>query len=255
MNETLFQKKSIELVGLTYSTSSLSSGILFNDILETNMSASTTTTASFVRVSNSNSASVNKQIVADNMALFESQNSDSKEIIDFLLANGLESTGAYKRGFMGSLQKALTNYGHLSVGQIGALRKIMKERANQKPIVENTKSVFIGKVKDSVKFEVSLDRKIRKYLDAPQFAGDNCIRNYFLMSDSAGNRICYSGSSSRMAGMEEGKLYSFEAEVKDHFTRGSEKQTYIKAATATPKSIAKFDGRKTKGRKSSKTAK
>jgi len=206
----------------------------------------TTATTTFARTSTANSAADNMAIIKSNRSIWESQNVDSKVLVEILESQGRDSVGNYKRGFMGSLLQFLSSYGHLSEKQTAALRKIANEKNSQKEIVANTKSKHLGKKGDALQLEVSLDRKIKKYLDAPAFAGDNMVRHYFIMSDKAGNRVVYSGTSSRMSSMEEGKLYSLEVVVKDHYERDGEKQTYVFAAKTQPKAISKFSVKRTR---------
>ena len=214
--------------------------------------ATTTAAVTFARTSTSNSLAENKKIVAANASLFEKQNSDAAELLKFLEENGRDSQGSLKQGFMGSLLDYVTKYGYLSEKQTASLRKIAQERSTQKELVSNSKSKFLGKVGETLKMELVLDRKIKKFNPNPKFGWD-AVRFFYIMSDSQGNRVVYSGTSSRMARMEEGKIYSMEAVVKDHYSRSDENQTYIAAPAASPKEIAKFDGRK-RSRKTTKKA-
>ena len=101
---------------------------------------------------------------------------------------------------MGSLLKFYDDYGYLSEKQTASLRKIAQERSTQKELVSNSKSKFLGKVGETLKMELVLDRKIKKFNPNPKFGWD-AVRHFYIMSDSQGNRVVYSGTSSRMARM------------------------------------------------------
>jgi len=204
-----------------------------------------TTTATFGRVSNTNTTAENTEIILANKAIWDSQNSDNKELVALLESQGRDSQGQYKRGFMGSLLQYISSYGYLSEKQTASLRKIAEQNSSQKEIVSNTKSKALGKRGDEVTLELMLDRKIKQYNENPRFGWD-AIRHYSIMSDKSGNRVVYSGNSSKMLSLEEGKIYSMTVVIKDHLDRNGEKQTYVFAPKANPKAISKFSAKRTR---------
>ena len=205
----------------------------------------TTATTTFARVENSNSAAKNTEIVLANKAIWDSMNPDHKELVALLESQGRDSQGQFKRGFMGSLLQYISSYGYLSEKQTASLRKIAEQNGNQKEIVSNTKSKALGKKNDEVTLELVVDRQIKKYNDNPKFGWD-AVKYFTIMSDKSGNRVVYSGSSSKMTSLQEGKIYSMTVVIKDHLDREGEKQTYVFAPKAAPKKLTKFSVKRTR---------
>ena len=205
----------------------------------------TTATTTFARVENSNSAAKNTEIVLANKAIWDSMNPDHKELVALLESQGRDSQGQFKRGFMGSLLQYISSYGYLSEKQTASLRKIAEQNGNQKEIVSNTKSKALGKKNDEVTLELVVDRQIKKYNDNPKFGWD-AVKYFTIMSDKSGNRVVYSGSSSKMTSLQEGKIYSMTVVIKDHLNREGEQQTYVFAPKSAPKKLTKFSVKRTR---------
>jgi len=205
----------------------------------------TSTTTAFGRISNNNSAKANAEIILANKALWDSQNADNKALVELLESQGRDSQGQFKRGFMGSLLQYISSYGYLSEKQTAALRKIAETNKSQKEIVSNTKSKALGNKNDEVTLELVVDRQIKKYNDNPKFGWD-AVKYFTIMSDKSGNRVVYSGSSSKMTSLQEGTIYSMTVVIKDHLDREGEKQTYVFAPKAAPKKLTKFSVKRTR---------
>ena len=186
----------------------------------------TTSTASFTKLSYSNSVSENEKIRQENLLIWSEINEDFSEISQWLEANGFDSTGSEKRGFVGSVASQLRKNGFLSDKQTSAVRNVISQNGERKEITENASSKHLGKVGDALKMALKIDRKLKVFVQNTRY-NPSGVLYINLMSDSQGNRVVYQGSANSVLSQTEDSIVEFELKVKDHRVREGIAQTIV----------------------------
>lgn len=121
--------------------------------------------------------------------------------------------------YMYNLKTACSNdyINHKLIGIVAALMITYKKHLEkQKPVIDTSKSQFIGNINDKIEFVATVKRSV-SFESAWGFG----YFNTFV--DANGNVLVWKTSS----GLEEGKTYNIKGTVKSHETYKDEKQTYL----------------------------
>lgn len=173
-------------------------------------------------------AATKRRIIENARKTFINTYDDAHAIIDWCESRGVEkydeTRKVYRDNFVGSMARALDEYGKLTERQVEAVRKFMvrdaqrRQEWSDKRAAENARKTWVGEVGKKVQLTLTT----RHVVELDGYYGTTWI---FICNDQDGNDVIYKGTSAAFP--DKGETATIVATVKEHGVRDGVKQTVI----------------------------